>query len=208
MTNEVQLGPFKRVTAAATGLLAMGSFVMTKWAGFLQPPPPLHHYPLFPQHQQDPDFWLPMVSVCTGVICAVILLVLPWKKNQIKFKIGLAILTVIVLVIFVTLSTVYEMKRSKWTFNFYGDTVLVGDRYTPAGKGDPRDSRQDWFGDFGGSSGEVWTEDGLWRRQLCLGVLYLSASVFGGICFSLAAWIVALFAVETRQQSGPTGPDI
>jgi hypothetical protein len=142
-----------------------------------------------------------MVSLCTGVICAIVLLFLPWKKNRTKFKVGLAILTVLAVLVFAVLATIYERQRSKWTFNYYGETVLIGDRYTPAGNGDPRDGREDWFGDFGANSREVWTDNGLQRRQLRLGLLYLSASLAAGISFSLAAWIVALFAAENKQPS-------
>jgi hypothetical protein len=45
------------------------------------------------------------------------------------------------------------------------------------------------------------TEDGLWRSQLRLGLLFLATSAVGGISFALAAWIVALFAAETKQPS-------
>jgi hypothetical protein len=201
MSEPSSLGPFTRVVAAVAALLAMSAFVMTKWVGFLQPPPPLYHYASFPEPSQNSDFWLPMVSLCTGVICAVVLLFLPWKKNRTKFKIGLTILTVLAVLVFVVLATVYEYQRSKWTFDYNGETVLIGDQYTPAGKGDPRDSRPDWFGDFGANSRDVWTEAGLWRCQLRLGSLFLATSVVGGISFSLAAWIVALFAAESKQPS-------
>jgi hypothetical protein len=199
MSKSESLGPFKRIVAAAAALLGMSGFVMTKWAGFLQPPPPLYHYAPFPKHPLAPDFWLPMVSLCTGVICAVVLLFLPWKKNRTKFKLGLAILAVLIVLFFSVLATVYERQRSKWAFDFNGETVLIGDRYTPAGKGDRRDGREDWFADFGGNSRDVWTDEGLQRRQLRLGLLYLCTSIAGGISFALAAWIVALFAAESKQ---------
>lgn len=201
MPDSSSLGPFKRIVAAIGALLAMSSFVMTKWAGFLQSPPPFYHYPQIPKHAQDPDFWLPMVSICTGVISAVVLLFLPWKKNRTNFKVWLALLTVLAVLAFAILATVYERQRSKWTLNYHGDTVLIGDRYTLAGRADRRDGREDWFGDFGGNSRDVWSDDGLQRRQLRLGVLYLCASVSGGISFALAAWIVGLFAAESNQSS-------
>ena len=120
MPQSGSLGLFKRIVAAAAALLAMSVFVMTKWAGFLQPPPPLYHYAPFPQHPPDPDFWLPMVSLCTGVLCAVVLLFLPWKKNLVKFKVRLAILALLSVLGFSVLATVYERQREKWTFDFSG----------------------------------------------------------------------------------------
>jgi hypothetical protein len=198
MSQPGNLGPFTRVVAAAAALLAMTTFVMTKWAGFLRPPPPLYHNAQSSAHPQAPDFWLPMVSLCTGVLCAVVLLFLPWKKHAFKFKVGLAIITVLSVLVFSVLAIVYERQREKWTFEFNGETVLIGDRYKPAGKADPRDGREDWFADFGGNSLDVWTSEGLQRRQLRLGILYLLASLAGGVSFALAAWIVALFAAESK----------
>ena len=77
-----------------------------------------------------------------------------------------------------------------WTFNYRGETVLIGNRYTTQGKADPRDGRENWFGDFAASSKEVWTEDGLERRQFDLGQLYLETSIAGAVTLALVSWAV------------------
>jgi hypothetical protein len=173
----------------------MGTVVMTDWGNFLHPPPPLHHYPQFPQHSADPNFWYPLEIFLSGIVSAVTSVCLPWK-NPTKFKAKLSALTVVIALITVVLAICYEWQRSTWTFNYHGETVLMGDCYTPAGNADPRDGRDDWFGDFGGNSSEVWTEECLWQTYLLLGLVYLLAGSAAGVTFALASWIGSLVAAQ------------
>ena len=204
MATADNLGPFKGVVAAATALLAMAAFVMTKWVGFLLPPPPL-------AFGEKDSFWLPLATVCTGVVGAVVFLFLPWKKKgATQSKVALGILTLVVAVAFVGVSIAYQQQRSKWTFSFQGASVLIGDRHTEAGKIDaktPGITPPILLHDFGDDSYEVWTKAGLQRRQLRLGVIYVFASLTGGVCFALAAWVVLRFAADySNQTSQATGP--
>lgn len=184
--------------AAASALLAMAAFVMTKWVGFLLPPPPL-------QFGEKDSFWLPLATVITGVVCAVVFLFLPWKKKTaMQSKVALGVSTLVVVVALLAISIGYEYQRSKWTFSFQGASVLIGDRYTEPGGVDaktPGISLPILFHDFGDKSYEVWTEAGLQRRQLRLGAIYLFASLTGGVCFALAAWVVLRFAAENSNKN-------
>jgi hypothetical protein len=187
MANDDDLGQFKGLVTAGTALLSMGAFVITKWTGFLKPPPPIYY-------GQSADFWLPLATVCTGVTCALTLLFLSSKRiRAAKLKGLLGLTTFIVLVVLFLTSIAYDQQRSKWTFTLQGETVLIGDRYTEAGKADsktPGISKDILLKDFGYHSDEVWMQKGLQRRQMRLGICYALAAVIGGICFSLAAWVV------------------
>jgi hypothetical protein len=187
MENGDDLGPFKALMTAGAALLSMGTFVITKWVGFLTPPPHIYY-------GRAGDFWLPLATICTGVTCALALLFLPSKRTSAsKLKVRLALITFVTLIGFFVISIVYENQKSKWTFTFRGETVLIGDRYTEAGKADskrPGISEEILFKDFGYHSLDIWTQQGLQRRYMRLGIIYVSAAVIGGLCFSLAAWIV------------------
>jgi hypothetical protein len=205
MAKDDDLGPFKGLVTAGTALLSMGAFVMTKWVGFLASPPPLHY-------GEKETFWLALATICCGVVCALIFLFLPWKKKTAaKLQVVLGILTLLALIVFVVVSIAYNQQRSKWTFSFQGEWVLIGDRYTDAARVDSRTpgiNKDILFKDFGEKSTDVWTENGLQRRQLRLGVIYISASVIGGICFSLAAWVVLLFATKSSQKRAAAKPKV
>ena len=200
MSELAKLTPYKWVAAPTSALLSIGTMIMTKWLNFVPAPPPLYHYPSFPKHFGDADFWSNSAVFLTGVVSIATLVFLP-RKNQTKFKIALVSLTAFFAVCTVALAGVYDWERSKWTFNYRGETVLMGNRYTPAGKRDPRDSRDDWFGDFGGNSRDVWTDDGLRRRRACLGLLYLFTGVTGGISWAFAVWTVTCFLAKAGQQN-------
>jgi hypothetical protein len=178
----------------------MGGFVMTKWVGFLAPPPALHY-------GEKDGFWLPLATICCGVICALIFLFLPWrKKTTAQLQVVLSVLTLLALIVFVVVSIAYSRQRSLWTFMVKSETVLIGDRYTDAARSDsktPGINVNILFEDFGEKSIDVWTQGGLQRRWLRLGVIYISASVIGGICFSLAAWVALLFATKSSQTRAP-----
>ena len=193
------LGPFGPYGLALSAVGAL-SVVLSHWLGFIQPPPLLHHYSTFPTHRPDADFWFPMGSFCTAVIwVGVLLILLRMKRMREKFNVGLLTAMALALVVFAVLSIVYHHRWSKWTFNYRGETVLMGNRYTTLGKADPRDGRDNWFGDFGASSAAVWTEEGLEQRQSNLGMLYLSTSIFGGVTLALLCFAVT----QIRQKSKP-----
>ena len=200
MANDDDLGPFKGLVTAGAALLSMGAFVMTKWVGFLKPPPPIYY-------GQSGDFWLPLATICTGVTCALILLFLPSKRPRAsKPKGTLALITFVMLVGFFLISIAYDQQRSKWTFTFQGETVLIGGRYTEAGKADsktPGISKDILLKDFGYHSDEIWTQEGLQRRQRRLGIIYVSAAVIGGLCFSLAAWVALNLINDPKQKPSP-----
>jgi hypothetical protein len=171
---------------------------MTKWGSFLKSPPPLYHYPQFPQHAAGADFWFPLAILFSGVVSVVTLVFLPWKKQR-ELKAILVIPILVAALVTVALAICYEWQRSIWTFDYHGELVLIGDTYTAAGKADPRDSRDDWFGDFGENSREVWVDDGLFRSYLRLGLLYLSAGLAAGVTFALAGW----FGSQIASRLGP-----
>jgi hypothetical protein len=179
---------------------------MTQWIGFLPPPPPLYY-------GQKDMFWVGLATLCSGLVCALVSLLFPTKeKNSTKMLKVLAALALVVLLVLICISIAYNQRRSKWTFSLQGESVpvLMGDRYKSAALADsktPGIDKQTLFMDFGLKSSDVWTESGLRRRQLRLGIIYLSASVAGGVCFSLAAWIVITFTSRAwRTQAGGRAP--
>jgi hypothetical protein len=198
MANEDAMGPFKPWVSAGTALLSMGSFVTTNWVGFLKPPPPI-------SSGQSGDFWLPLAILCTGVTSALILLFVPFKRTKAsRVKVPLILVTFAILVAFVVVSIAYDQQRSKWTVTLLGETFLIGDRYTEAGKSDskrPGMSNDVLLKDFGFHNDQVWTKKGLQRRQLRLGIIYTSAAMIGGLCFSLAAWLVVSFMNGPNKKS-------
>lgn len=183
----------KGFLAAASALLSIGTFVVTKWAAFLEPPPPLHY-------GDKNNFWLVLAATCAGVIPPLIWLSLPWKKARVaKLRLGLGVLTLFVLVVFVLVSVGYYIQRSKWTVTIHSPvehgliTVLVGDRLTEDAKQElktPGIKIEDVIKDFGYHTDEIWTQGGLQRRQVRLGVIYLLASAISAVCVALAVWVV------------------
>jgi hypothetical protein len=84
-------------------------------------------------------------------------------------QVVLGILTLLALLVFVVVSIAYNQQRSKWTFTFQGEWVLIGDRYTDAARVDSRTpgiNKDILFKDFGEKSTDVWTENGLQREVL------------------------------------------
>ena len=205
MTDEFDLGPYKHVTAAATALLAMGGVVMTQWIPFLKPPPPLYY-------GEKEMFWLALATVCSGLVCALVFILLPAEKEKsTKTVTVLAVLTVVVLLVLVVISIAYNQQRSSWTFtSLQGESVLIGEQYTDAALADsktPGINIKTLFMDFGEQSRDIWMKSGLQRRQRRLGIIYLFASVTGGVCLSLAAWVVITFTSKTLQtQAGSRAP--
>jgi hypothetical protein len=183
----------KGLLAAASTLLSIGTFVVTKWAAFLEPPPPLHY-------GEKDDFWFFLAATCAGVVPPLIWLFLPWKKvRAANLKLVLGVLTLVVLVGFVLVSVAYHVQRSKWTVTIHSPvdrglvTVLIGDRLTDDAKEElktPDVKLEDVIKDFGYHTDEIWTQEGLQRRQVRLGMIYLLASATSGVCVALAVWVV------------------
>jgi hypothetical protein len=194
--GDAELKWAKGLLAAASTLLSIGTFVVTKWAAFLEPPPPLHY-------GEKDDFWLFLAATCAGVIPPVIWIFLPWKKSSaVKLKLSLGALTLVVLAAFVLISVAYYFQRSKWTITIPSPvgkgsiTVLIGDGLTKDAKEDLRDpgtNLEELIKDYGYHTAEIWTQAGLQRRQVRLGLIYLLASIMSGVCVTLAVWIVFRF---------------
>jgi hypothetical protein len=186
----------KVLLAAASTLLSIGTFVVTKWAAFLEPPPPLHY-------GEKDDFWLFLAATCAGVIPPLIWIFLPWKKTRAaELRFGLGVLTLLVLVAFVLSSVAYYVQRSNWTVTIKSPlgegsiSVLIGDDLTEDGKRKLKAlgaNLEELIKDYGYHTDEIWTQAGLQKRQLRLGLVYLLASAIGSVCVTLAVWIVLKF---------------
>ena len=184
-------GVLKRFFTVGIGaVLGLGADFLGRLS-FLQPPPSLEY------HASDGSFWTGLATVCCGVVGAVIWAVLPTKKTTAKkLRVWFGIVTLVFLSGFVFVSLRYVDCRAKWTFEYRGEVVLIGDEYTEAASKDlqasPNNTKppRELLADFLQRSNLVWTIDGHERRREALGKLYILCAMCGAICLSLIGWLI------------------
>ena len=169
-----------RTTVTLAGsLFSVFAFLIIRSIGFLNAPP---------RFEGSPDFVLSFATLCSGLICALVL----WKKDKVP-KLNTVATSVVLLLAFVTVSSIYNLQRSMWSVDIGGQSFLIGDKLTRQAKESEANQTRNaiqFMGDFAFNADMIWEPEGLRWRQLLLGSLYVFSAALLGLWGSSIVLIV------------------